>query len=260
MPPSRDGIAPPPGRPGVHGCRRPRIGGRSVQRRRDRTRPRATSTSASGAAGSPSSTSDPGGNAGPTATASPDCVLTPEQTEGPFYLDEDLVRSDITEGRPGSPLALTLFVVNADNCSPIADAAVDIWHCDAEGAYSGFTQGGGDTGSTFLRGTQVSDAAGKVEFATIYPGWYEGRAVHIHVKVHRDTADSEASTVHTGQLYFSDGVSTEVYRSDPYAERGEPELRNEDDSIYRDGGDESMVSIIQNGTTWAGSMTVGVRT
>jgi protocatechuate 3,4-dioxygenase beta subunit len=140
-------------------------------------------------------------------------VLTPEATEGPFYLDLlDKVRSDITEGNDGTPLDLKITVVDATGCSPIKDAAIDVWHCDAGGVYSGFSQagdggpGGGpggaraaSDGQTFLRGTQITDANGLGEFRTIYPGWYRGRAVHIHMKVHVG-----GSVVHTGQLFFDD--------------------------------------------------------
>ena len=216
-----------------------------------------SATSTSGPSTStPSGSTPPDSTPGPEPTASPDCILSPEQTEGPFYLDEELVRSDITEARPGAPLRLTLFVVDADECTPIADAAVDVWHCDAEGAYSGFDQGGGGEGTTFLRGTQVSDATGRVDFATIYPGWYQGRAVHIHVKVHVG-----GDQVHTGQLYFDDDMTAAVYAAtDPYADRGEPEMRNDDDSIYGDGGEQSTLAVTPDGTDHVGSLTLGVRT
>jgi protocatechuate 3,4-dioxygenase beta subunit len=107
------------------------------------------------------------------ATAAPDCVLMPELTEGPYYLDLDLVRSDITEGRPGLPLDLRVNVVDAGSCEPIEGAAVDVWHCDAEGIYSGVD---GAEGETFCRGVQLTDAGGTAEFLTVFPGWYTGRA------------------------------------------------------------------------------------
>jgi Dioxygenase len=105
-----------------------------------------------------------------TATTAPDCVLTPEVTEGPYYLDLDLMRSDITEGRSGLPFDLQIKVVDADSCEPIKDVAVDVWHFDAEGVYSGVQ---GDDG-TFLRGIQVTDATGNAAFQTIFPGWVHG--------------------------------------------------------------------------------------
>src|SRR5207249_6075801 len=110
------------------------------------------------------------------------CVLTPEQTEGPYYIANEKVRRNITEGQPGAPLVLRLFAVDASTCRPIKGAAVDIWHADAGGVYSGFGSGSGNR--TFMRGIQKTDAKGLARFRTVYPGWYRGRTVHIHVKVH----------------------------------------------------------------------------
>ena len=147
--------------------------------------------------------------AGPRAVASGavSCVLAPELTEGPYYLPNERIRRDITEGKPGTPLRLSLTVVSASSCKPIAGAAVDIWHADAGGVYSGVA---GNTG-TFLRGIQKSDRSGLAVFDTIYPGWYQGRAVHVHVKVHLG-----GNVVHTGQLFFPDALSDRVYRAAPY--------------------------------------------
>src|SRR5437773_604542 len=179
------------------------------------------------------------GASGTTAAATAACVLTPEVTEGPYYLDLNKVRSDITEGKDGAPLDLKLTVVDATGCTPIKDAAIDVWHCDAGGIYSGFSQasaggpGGGPGASqsatdsqTFLRGTQVTDASGLAEFQSIYPGWYRGRAVHIHMKVHVG-----GSVVHTGQLFFDDTLTDQVYRSAPYSSRGARDVRNTADDI-----------------------------
>src|SRR5947199_6684787 len=149
-------------------------------------------------------TSDGAGPAG-VASGAVTCVLTPEQTEGPYYIANELVRRTITEGRPGTPLTLRLGVVDASTCRPIKGAAVDIWHADAAGVYSGFGQGAASR--TFMRGIQRTDAKGTATFRTVYPGWYQGRTVHIHVKVH------VAGTVaHTGQLYFPDTLTDAVYR------------------------------------------------
>src|SRR5687768_1180315 len=109
------------------------------------------------------------------------CPLTPRQTEGPIYFDPRLVRRDIREGRPGAPLRLRLQVVGAEDCAPHPRARVDIWHCDSAGAYTGYDSES-SAGETWLRGTQLADAEGVVEFQTLYPGWYPGRAVHVHVK------------------------------------------------------------------------------
>jgi protocatechuate 3,4-dioxygenase beta subunit len=179
--------------------------------------------------------------AGPAAVASGavSCVLTPEQTEGPYYIANEALRRNITEGRPGTPLLLRAFVVNASTCKPIKSAAVDIWHADAGGVYSGFGSGAGSR--TFMRGIQRTNAKGLALFRTIYPGWYQGRTVHIHVKVHLG-----GNVLHTGQLYFPDTVTDAVYRSAPYASRQNRDVRNADDSIYRNGGKRSQVSISKN--------------
>ncbi len=136
--------------------------------------------------------------AGPAAVASGEvtCVLMPEQTEGPYYIDGEKLRRNITEGRPGTPLELRATVVNASTCKPIKNAVVDIWHCDAGGDYSGF--GNATSNRTFMRGIQRTNAKGVAVFHTVYPGWYQGRTVHIHVKVHLG-----GNVLHTGQLYFA---------------------------------------------------------
>lgn len=131
-------------------------------------------------------------NAGAEQAAHPGdakmCVLTPEAMEGPFYFDPQLVRSDITEGKQGAPLVLTLQVVEAKDCAAIPGARVDIWHADGLGLYSGYARQETDSakGETFLRGTQFAGAGGEVRFATIYPGWYPGRTPHIHFKIFVD--------------------------------------------------------------------------
>ena len=184
------------------------------------------------------------------AVAAPDCVLMPELTEGPYHLDLDLVRSDITEGRPGLPLDLSVSVVDAYVCKPIEGAAVDLWHCDAGGAYSGVQ---GAEGETFCRGVQMTDADGVAEFRTVFPGWYTGRAVHIHVKV---SADGEQT--HTGQLFFDPGVTTAVYATEPYAERGEQDVPNTSDSIYAESGGVTVVAVTMDGESSSGAVTLGV--
>jgi protocatechuate 3,4-dioxygenase beta subunit len=158
--------------------------------------------------------------------------------------------------------------VEATGCTPIKDAAIDVWHCDAGGVYSGFSQasaggpGGAPGGSqsttdsqTFLRGTQVTDANGLAEFQTIYPGWYRGRAVHIHMKVHVGGA-----VVHTGQLFFDDSLTDQVYRTAPYSSRGTRDVRNSADDIYRSAGAASAVlPVTPADRGYAGAITVGVK-
>ena len=152
------------------------------------------------------------------------CVLAPEMTEGPYFVEGDKVRRNITEGKPGVPLALRLTVVDASTCRPIRNAAVDVWHCDAGGTYSATSQEGTE-GLTFLRGIQRTDRNGLATFKTIYPWWYPGRAVHIHLKVFLG-----GTTVHTGQLFFADRVTDIVYKR-PHTTggrtgtRGMPETR-----------------------------------
>ncbi len=180
------------------------------------------------------------------------CVLTPEMTEGPYYVDDMKVRRNITEGLPGAPLALRLSVLDASTCKPIKGAAVDIWHASAGGKYSG-TEANGTVGRTYLRGIQRTDAKGLARFTTVYPGWYPGRAVHIHVKVFVG-----GDEVHTGQLFFRDSLSDAVYKRAPYKARGVREVRNADDSIYGDGGSRSLLAVRAAGKGYAGSISMGV--
>jgi protocatechuate 3,4-dioxygenase beta subunit len=192
--------------------------------------------------------------AGPAAVASGEvsCILTPEQTEGPYYIAGEKVRRNITEGRPGTPLLLHATVVNASTCRPIRNAAVDIWHADAAGIYSGFGDGAGDR--TFMRGIQRTNSKGLAIFRTVYPGWYQGRTVHVHVKVHLG-----GSVVHTGQLYFPDSVTDAVYRKAPYTNRPNRTTRNPDDAIYRNGGRRSQVKVRKNAAgVYIATITMGV--
>jgi protocatechuate 3,4-dioxygenase beta subunit len=207
----------------------------------------------------PGCADDEGDSAAPTTTATTattattettvDCILSPELTEGPFYVDLDLVRRDITEGRPGTALELSVKVVDGQSCEAMKDAAVDIWHCDADGAYSGVQ---GDPG-TFLRGIQMTDPAGEAGFQTIFPGWYSGRAVHIHVKVHVGGTDS-----YTGQLFFDEADTEAVYESEPYNARPGPDTANEADGIFGQGGDQTVVSLSPAGDGYRGVVTLGV--
>ncbi|HYZ78523.1 MAG TPA: intradiol ring-cleavage dioxygenase [Gaiellaceae bacterium] len=179
------------------------------------------------------------------------CVLTPEQTEGPYYIPKEKVRRNITEGRPGTPLTLRLRVVSASTCKPIKGAAVDIWHADAAGIYSGFGQGARNR--TFMRGIQRTNAKGIATFRTVYPGWYMGRTVHIHVKVHLG-----GRVVHTGQLYFPDALTDSVYKQAPYSSRRGRDTRNATDSVFRNGGRRSMLRLRRSGAGYLGSITMGV--
>jgi protocatechuate 3,4-dioxygenase beta subunit len=192
--------------------------------------------------------------AGPLAVASGavSCVLAPELTEGPFYVPGERIRRDIIGGRPGTPLRLSLTVLDASTCRPVRNATVDVWHCDAGGVYSGAVAG--NPGTSFLRGAQRTDARGVATFDTIYPGWYQGRAVHVHVKVH-----AGGSVVHTGQLFFPAAVTNAVYRKPPYRAHGAvPDTPNAADAIFRNGGAKGMLALRRRGTGYAAAIAMGV--
>ena len=192
--------------------------------------------------------------AGPAGVASGDvtCVLTPEQTEGPYYIPNEKLRRNITDGRPGTPLLLRTFVVDASTCRPVKGAAVDVWHADTSGTYSGFGQGAASR--TFMRGIQKTDSNGLAVFRTVYPGWYPGRTVHIHVKVHLG-----GNVVHTGQLYFPDALTDAVFRKAPYSSRPGRDTRNANDAVFRNGGRRSLLTVRRTGTGYAATITMGVQ-
>ncbi len=154
----------------------------------------------------------------------PACVARPALTEGPYFVDEKLNRSDIrsdpSDGsvRQGALLALTFRVSQLTNaCAPLGGASVDVWHCDAAGVYSDVSDPGFSTvGKKFLRGYQVTDSSGVAKFTTIYPGWYQGRAVHIHFKIRSHTGSGSAYEF-TSQLFFDDNITDQVYTQAPYS-------------------------------------------
>lgn len=184
----------------------------------------------------------------------PACVVRPEQTEGPFFVDRMLDRSDIradpTTGKlsEGVLLALSFAVSRVGNgiCEPLEGAQVDVWQCDAMGLYSGVQDRRSSTqGQAFLRGHQRTDAAGMARFTTIYPGWYQGRAVHIHFKIRTDPGAPRGSEF-ISQLYFDDALTDRVHQLDPYAGRGQRDLRNAADGIFRRGGEQLMLSLAEH--------------
>ena len=197
----------------------------------------------------------------------PACVARPEQTEGPYFVDRVLRRSDIRSDpgsgalKEGTPLGLTLAVsaIRAGGCAPLAGAHVDIWHCDASGVYSGVEDPGFNTvGQSFLRGYQLTDEAGKAKFRTIYPGWYPGRAVHIHFKIRTDPAATKGLEF-TSQLYFDENVTDRVFSRPPYA--GKPGRRdhNADDRIFSRGGDQLLIAPRPSGNGYEARFDVGLQ-
>jgi len=197
------------------------------------------------------------------ATTLPSCVVRPALTEGPYFVDEKLSRSDIrsdpTTGnaRPGIPLTLGFLVsrLSGSSCAALSGAIVDVWHCDALGVYSDVSDPSFNTkGQRFLRGYQTTDASGRAQFTTIYPGWYQGRAVHIHFKI-RPTTASEF----TSQLFFDDALNTEVYSQAPYSQRGtQGILRNAGDGIYQQGGGKLLLNVTKTGSGYAATFDIGL--
>ena len=214
----------------------------------------------------------------------PTCSLAKEETQGPYWFDVDSIRTDITEDRPGAPLYLALRVVDAAKCDAdgnpgaVANAVVEVWHCDAGGSYSGFESGGAGPGggpgssgggdvsdgsysegvqeatptddSTYLRGAQVTDQDGIAQFRTIYPGWYSGRTVHIHLKVHIDKEN-----VLTSQLYFDETLTAKVFEASPYSSRPDRDTFNDGDGIFDASG---LLTAEADGKGYAAALNLGL--
>jgi protocatechuate 3,4-dioxygenase beta subunit len=197
----------------------------------------------------------------PTTAAAITCVVTPEETEGPYFVDEMLNRSDIrsdpTTGAvsEGIPLALTLRVYRVGtSCEPLAGAHVDVWHCDADGSYSDVSQNN-TVGQKFLRGYQETDSNGVANFTTIYPGWYSGRTVHIHFKI-RTFNGSSTTYEFTSQLFFDDSLTDEVYTKAPYSARPNRSTLNSNDNIY---DDMLLMNVVPSGDGYASTFDVGLQ-
>ena len=200
--------------------------------------------------------------------ATPDCVAQPEQTEGPYFVDRALERSDIRVDpstgtiSAGVPLALEFVlsrVTAANACKVLPRAQVDVWHCDALGTYSDVSDRSRDTrGQQFLRGYQVSDADGVVRFTTVYPGWYRGRAVHIHFKV-RTPGENGRIDEFTSQLYFADELTDRVHATEPYASNRGQRLLNERDMIFREGGTQLILPVVQRAVGYAATYRIAMR-
>lgn len=213
------------------------------------------SASASPAAASP-------GASAPTAAqpagsvAVPACVVRPQQSEGPFFVEEGLERSDIRSDpasgavSQGAQLALSFNVLRVSGaaCVPLPRGIVDVWQCDAAGVYSDVT----GSSQKFLRGHQITDANGRASFTTIYPGWYGGRAVHIHFKIRAGSAEF------TSQLYFDDALSDTVFQQQPYAARGQGRTRNANDGLFRNGGSDLLLNVRPSGSGYAATFDIGL--
>jgi protocatechuate 3,4-dioxygenase beta subunit len=191
-----------------------------------------------------------------TGTTNATCAAAPTETLGPYPSIANFIRSDIREGKTGVPVTLTITVVNANsNCAPVSGAVVDIWQCDAEGHYSEYAQQGyNGTSETFLRGIQTTDPSGNVTFTTVYPGWYAGRATHIHVEV---TANGKA--VKVTQIAFPESVTAAVYASSVYASKGQNPTSNSSDMVFADSLSSETATISGSPSSgYTATFTVGV--
>jgi len=199
-----------------------------------------------------------------TSTGTTGCVTTPSETAGPYPYDlssnSAIFRTDITEGKTGIPLSLTLTIVNSNNsCAAISGARVDIWHCDKDGYYSEYSEPGylgtqDNTGKTFLRGIQLTDTNGQVKFTTIYPGWYTGRVTHIHVEIFINSV-LKATT----QVAFPDSLNTTVYATSLYSTHGQNSITNTNDQVFSDSYSSELVTITGDTTNgYAATFQVGV--
>jgi len=177
-----------------------------------------------------------------------ECVLTPEEMEGPYFVAEELVRSDITEGHPGMPLTLNISITDASNCMPIGNAKVFVWHTDYLGYYSGFTEydpnkpapdvdKANTTDDTrFMRGMQITDHNGYVAFETVFPGWYYGRTIHIHIETYVG-----GNVAHVTQVYFDEKLTETIVSQAPYNKRNFPRKKNSEDHIFVDENGKDLV-------------------
>ncbi len=199
------------------------------------------------------------------AAAATSCALRPQQTEGPFFVEEDLNRADIrTDPRtgavtPGIPLQLSFRVsaLTRSDCAPLEGARIDIWHCDARGRYSETGRDRQDAGADkFLRGYQRTDSSGAAQFVTIYPGWYDGRTVHIHFKIRTNAASAREFT---SQLYFDDVLTDRVHESAPYATARRRSMRNDDDFLFRDGGSRLLLDPVPAAQGYAAMFDVALQ-
>ncbi|MFM7424607.1 MAG: intradiol ring-cleavage dioxygenase [Elainella sp.] len=197
---------------------------------------------------------------------SPACIVRPEQTAGPYFVDERLNRADVRSDpgsgaiKSGIPLRLVFQVsqIGSSACTPLSNATVDIWHCDAEGVYSDVNDRRFSTvGQKFLRGYQTTDTNGVAEFVAIYPGWYPGRTVHIHFKIRTADQTDTQSYEFTSQLYFDDAITDRVHAQAPYGPR-EQRQRNSQDGIFQGGGEQLMLQLTEAEVGYVGRFEIGL--
>ena len=202
-------------------------------------------------------------SAAAVASSLPSCVVVPELTEGPYYVNENLDRSDIrtdtSDGTVSEGAVLTIdwvvSQVDGNACIPLEGVLVDVWHCDARGDYSDV---GSEQGHDYLRGYQHTDASGKARIVTIYPGWYQGRAVHVHFKIRTDAAASSGLEF-TSQLFFDDALSDEVYGTGAYAAKGKHDVQNASDGIYQQSQGMTLLNVVKDGDGFKATLELAVQ-
>ncbi len=190
-------------------------------------------------------------------------MVVPELTEGPYYVNENLDRSDIridtSDGSVSEGAVLTLdwvvSQVDGNACIPLEGVLVDVWHCDALGNYSDV---GSERGHDYLRGYQHTDASGKATITTIYPGWYQGRAVHIHFKIRTDAA-AASGLEFTSQLFLDDALSAQVYSSGVYASKGTPDQPNASDGIYQQSQGMTLLDVAKDGDGYKATFELAIQ-
>ena len=219
--------------------------------------------SAGSSAAGTAATTSPAASVAAVASSLPSCVVVPELTEGPYYVNENLDRSDIridtSDGSVSEGAVLTIdwvvSQVDGNACIPLVGVLVDVWHCDALGNYSDV---GSEQGHDYLRGYQHTDATGRATITTIYPGWYQGRAVHIHFKIRTDP-EASAGFEFTSQLFFDDDLSRQVFSSGVYAQKGAQDMSNEQDGIFNQSGGATLLSVTQDGDGYRATFPIAVQ-
>lgn len=207
--------------------------------------------------------SAPTASAAAAASSLPSCVVVPELTEGPYYVNENLDRSDIrvdtSDGAVSEGAVLTLdwvvSQVDGSACIPLEGVLVDVWHCDALGNYSDVAS---EQGHDFLRGYQKTDSSGKAQIVTVYPGWYQGRAVHIHFKIRTDAA-AASGLEFTSQLFFDDALSAQVYSSGVYASKGTPDQPNASDGIFQQSQGMTLLNVAKDGDGYKATFEIAIQ-